>query len=384
LNNPGAFMQKMIDFKKDAIPESTVKKVMAVMNSDEFTLERVKAASTALVAIHKWVSAMMSYHELLKIVGPKREKVAEMNAKLAIVRASLADKRKRLREVEEKIESLERMYREKTELEATLSKQIGDCLVKLDRAGKIIGGLEGEKTRWTATVERLEREFGLLIGNSLVGAGMVAYSGAFTAQFRNELETQWRANIKLLGIDFYDNVSMKGLLEDPVRTKIWTASTLPNDNLSIENAIIIFKSRRWPLMIDPQNQANKFIKNLGKDEAESGLDVFKMSDSTLLRNLELGIQFGKWVLIENVGEDLDPALEPILLKQVDKSGSLKLGDKSIPWNNSFKFFMTTTIPNPHYSPETSVKVTILNFAITPFGLEEQMLNQFVSQEMPDL
>jgi dynein heavy chain len=137
-------------------------------------------------------------------------------------------------------------------------------------------------------------------------------------------------------------------------------------------------------MIDPQNQANKFIKNLGKDEAESGLDVFKMSDPSLLRNLELGIQFGKWVLIENVGEELDPALEPILLKQVDKSGSLKLGDKSIPWNNSFKFFMTTTIPNPHYSPETTVKVTILNFAITPFGLEEQMLNQFVSQEMPDL
>jgi dynein heavy chain len=46
--------------------------------------------------------------------------------------------------------------------------------------------------------------------------------------------------------------------------------------------------------------------------------------------------------------------------------------------------MTTTIPNPHYTPETQVKVSILNFAITPFGLEEQMLNQFISQEMPDL
>ncbi len=340
------------------------------MSSEDFTLEKVKSASNALVAIHKWVSAMLSYHELLKIVGPKREKVAEMNAKLAVVRASLAEKRKKLREVEEKIDALERMYREKVELEASLQKQIGDCMIKLDRAGKIISGLEGEKTRWTQTVARLEKEFGLLIGNSLVAAGMVAYSGAFTAQFRSEMEANWREKIKNLGIDFYDQVSMKGLLEDPVRTKIWTAATLPNDNLSIENAIIMFKSRRWPLMIDPQNQANKFIKNLGKDEAESGLDVFKMSDGQLLRNLELGIQFGKWVLIENVGEELDPALEPILLKQVDKSGSLKLGDKSIPWNNSFKFFMTTTIPNPHYSPETTVKVSILNFAITPFGLEE--------------
>jgi len=177
---------------------------------------------------------------------------------------------------------------------------------------------------------------------------------------------------------------MKSLLENAVQTKIWTAASLPNDNLSIENAIIIFKARRWPLMIDPQNQANKFIKNLGKDEGETGLDVFKTSDANLLRNLELGVQFGKWVLIENVGEELDPALEPILLKQVDKQGSLKLGDRIIPYNKSFRFFMTTTLPNPHYAPETQVKVTILNFAITPFGLQEQMLNQFVSLEMPDL
>lgn len=111
-----------------------------------------------------------------------------MNAKLAVVRASLAEKRKRLAEVVEKIEGLERMYKEKVDLEASLEKQIGDCMVKLERADKIINGLKGEKTRWTSTVERLEKEFGLLIGNSLVAAGMVAYSGAFTAQFRTELE----------------------------------------------------------------------------------------------------------------------------------------------------------------------------------------------------
>jgi len=213
---------------------------------------------------------------------------------------------------------------------------------------------------------------------------MVAYAGPFTAQFRQELELEWREGITKRKVDLLPEICMKQLLEDPVTTKLWTAYSLPNDNLSIENGIIMFGSRRWPLMIDPQNQANKFIKLFGKDNSESGLDVFKLSDGNLLRNLELGVQFGKWVLIENVGEELDPALEPILLKQVDKSGSLRLGDKSIPYNQSFKFFMTTTLPNPHYSPETSVKVTILNFAITPFGLEEQMLNQFVGQEMPEL
>jgi dynein heavy chain len=85
------------------------------------------------------------------------------------------------------------------------------------------------------------------------------------------------------------------------------------------------------------------------------LDVFKQSESNLLRNLELAIQFGKWVLLENVSESLDPALEPILLQQKIKQGSsyvIKLGDKSVPYNETFKFFLTTTLPNPHYSPET--------------------------------
>ena len=83
-------------------------------------MEKVKSASQALVAILKWSSAMMSYHELLKVVNPKRAKVKEMNEKLAIVRASLAEKRKKLKEVEEKIEGLERMFAEKKELEARL------------------------------------------------------------------------------------------------------------------------------------------------------------------------------------------------------------------------------------------------------------------------
>merc|ERR1719359_1597645 len=139
-------------------------------------------------------------------------------------------------------------------------------------------------------------------------------------------------------------------------------------------------------MIDPQRQANKYIKNMGK-EVETGIDICKLSDPTFLRTLELGIQFGKWILLENIGIDLDPALEPILLQQKIKDGSsyvIKLGDKTVNYSDTFKFFLTTTLSNPHYSPETSVKVTLLNFAITPQGLEDQMLGITVAKERPDL
>lgn len=104
---------------------------------------------------------------------------------------------------------------------------------------------------------------------------------------------------------------MINYLGEPVKIQTWNIAGLPKNDTSIENGIIIDKSRRWPLMIDPQNQANKYIKNMGKDQPE-GIDQIKASDQNLMRTLELAIQFGKWVLLENVTENLDPSLEPIL------------------------------------------------------------------------
>lgn len=193
--------------------------------------------------------------------------------------------------------------------------------------------------------------------------------------------------MKELHISFTENINMRSVLGKDVTIRSWAVAGLPSDNLSIENGIIMFGSRRWPLMIDPQTQANKFIKKMGAQTEDVNLDVFKLSENNLIRSLELAIQFGKWVLLENIGEYIDPALEPILLQQKVKQGqnwTIKIGERSIPYNDNFKFFLTTTLPNPHYSPETSVKVTILNFSITPVGLEEQMLNLMVLLEMPEL
>lgn len=70
-------------------------------------------------------------------------------------------------------------------------------------------------------------------------------------------------------------------------------------------------------MIDPQGQANKWVKN---SERENNLNVIKLTDGDFMRTLENCIQFGTPLLLENVGEELDPSLEPLLLKQVFKQG----------------------------------------------------------------
>ena len=168
---------------------------------------------------------------------------------------------------------------------------------------------------------------------------------------------------------------------------------MPSDSVSIENGIIVAKARRWPLMIDPQGQANKWVKNMNKEyrdaegETAGGIDVIKLSDKDYLRTLANGIRFGRAVLLENVGETLDAALEPLLQKQTFKQGGgevIKMGDDIIPYHPDFRFYITTKMRNPHYQPEVSVKVSLLNFFVTLDGLEDQLLGAVVMQEREDL
>jgi dynein heavy chain len=93
----------------------------------------------------------------------------------------------------------------------------------------------------------------------------------------------------------------------------WQIDGLPADDFSCENGLLTSMGRRWPLMIDPQGQANRWIRNT---YASKNLQIIKLSEKDFLRTLENGIRYGAPVMLENIGQELDPSLEPVLLKQV--------------------------------------------------------------------
>ena len=116
----------------------------------------------------------------------------------------------------------------------------------------MISGLEGEKVRWTETVADLGRRYELLIGDCLVAAGTMSYAGPFIASYRERLEETWREKLKELGVEHSHGVTMRDVLGNDVEIRSWAVAGLPSDSLSVQNGIIMFKSQRWPLMIDPQ------------------------------------------------------------------------------------------------------------------------------------
>ncbi|XP_075239189.1 dynein axonemal heavy chain 7-like isoform X2 [Convolutriloba macropyga] len=378
------FLDDLKTYDKDNIPVNIMTKVRKdYMPNPDFVPEKVAKASSAAEGLCRWIRAMEVYDRTAKYVAPKKAKLAEAEQELSVVMASLNAKRTELKNVQDRLASLKQQLKDSQDKKDNLEFEVDLCGKKLTRAEKLIGGLGGEKDRWTEASKTLQGIYDNLTGDVLVSSGIIAYLGAFTSAFRADCAKNWAKICKEKKIACSPVFSLKETLGEPIKIRAWNINGLPTDDFSIENGVIVDNARRWPLMIDPQGQANKWVKNM---EKENKLSVIKLTDPDYMRTLENCIQFGSPILLENVSEELDPTLEPLLLKSTFKQSGvecIKLGENIIEYSRDFRFYITSKYRNPHYLPEVAVKVTLLNFMITPEGLEDQLLGIVVAKERPD-
>ncbi|XP_055507859.1 dynein axonemal heavy chain 3 [Leucoraja erinacea] len=379
------FLESLKSYDKDNISPTVMKRIRErFIEHPDFLPSVIRNVSSACEGLCKWVRAMEVYERVIKVVTPKREKLRIAEGEFAVQMEMLNIKRDELKTLEDKLQALNDDFEIMNNKKKDLEDNIYLCSQKLVRAEKLIGGLGGEKDRWTEAARLLGIRYIDLTGDVLLSSGTVAYLGAFTVDFRVECQTEWQILCQEKIIPCSDNFSLSNTLGDPVKIRAWQIAGLPVDAFSIDNGIITSNSRRWSLMIDPQGQANKWIKNM---EKSNRLGVIKLTDTNYVRTLENSIQFGTPLLLENIGEELDPMLEPVLLKQTFKQQGvevMKVGENIIEYSHDFKFYITTRLRNPHYLPEVAVKVCLLNFMITPLGLEDQLLGIVAAKEKPEL
>ncbi|KAJ3181753.1 Dynein heavy chain 7, axonemal [Geranomyces variabilis] len=381
------FLASLRSYDKDNIDVKIMKVIRSRFIDDpEFNPDKVAKASSAAEGLCRWVRAMELYDRVAKVVAPKREALAKAEIEVAEVMSKLNEKRSALKAVEDRMANLESNFKAMTDKKDALEKQVVSVSNQLIRAEKLIGSLGDEKDRWTQTAADLQKQYIALTGDVLVASGMVAYLGAFTKAYRDECVIDWTRVCKERKIPCSDvpDIKLASVLGDPIQIREWILTGLPNDSFSVDNGVMIQNASRWPLMIDPQGQANRWIKNREKGKS---LQVIKLTDSDYIRTLENAIQFGTPVLLENIQEEIDAVLEPLLLKQTFRQGGvtcIRLGDSTVEYSLEFRFYMTTKLRNPHYLPELSTKVTLLNFMITPEGLEDQLLGIVIAKERPEL
>ena len=94
----------------------------------------------------------------------------------------------------------------------------------------------------------------------------------------------------------------------------WQANHLPSDDLCTENAIMLSRFNRYPLIIDPSGQATEFIMNEFKDRK---ITKTSFLDDSFRKNLESALRFGNPLLVQDV-ENYDPILNPVLNKELKR------------------------------------------------------------------
>jgi dynein heavy chain 1 len=162
----------------------------------------------------------------------------------------------------------------------------------------------------------------------------------------------------------------------------WQSKSLPADNLTTENAIMLKRFNRYPLMIDPTGQATTFLLNEYK---ERKITVTSFLDEAFLKVLESALRFGNSILTQDV-EHLDPILNAVLNKEIRGTGGrvlIHIGNQDIDFSPAFTMFLSTRDPSVEFSPDSCSRVTLVNFTMTRSGLQSQSLDQVLKVERPD-
>lgn len=336
-------------------------------------------------AFCKWVQAADKMEDAFRKVVPKREKMKEAEDKASKMKTELSLKQEELLKYQVKRDELKKQKNENEAEKIALEEEIKVTELRYDRAIVLIEALSEEKVSWEEKLEVMKGKFPHILGDCVMSAGVLVYLGPFSGRYRNIEIDKWMKIAEANKIVLSEKFSLEEAIGDAMEIRKWTIKGLPNDSISREKGLIVYKTTKVPLIIDPQTQANKWIKSIEKDR---DLIVTRLEKDDFLKCLDKAITFGKPLLIESVPVDIDPVIYPVLTKQTfrDTGGclSIKIGENVYDYNSAFKCFLTTKLSNPTFQPELTCKVAVVNFMITKEGLEDQLLELTVSKERPDL
>ena len=380
------FLKKMKNYEKDKIKDKWVSAIKKYTKSKGFTPEAMRAKSRAAAGMLQWVFAIVSYHAVAKNVEPLRLKVRNMEKAKSQGEKELAATQKLLAAVQAELSILNANF-EKADAELKdLNEKAQTMERRLTSASNLLEGLGSERARWSDEGTKLEEKKSRVVGDALLSASFLSYLGAFTFAYRAEmLDNTWATDCITRGIPLTDPFNVSEMLTTDAIVQLWGSQGLPGDASSIQSGILTTRASRFPLCIDPQQQAVRWIKK--KEGATGQLTVKRFTDGDFMKHLELAVQFGNPFLFENVATFIDPMIDPILEKNTFMQGPqrmIKLGDKVVEWDAEFRLYMTTKLANPHYSPEVMGKTMLVNYSVTINGLAEQLLGVVVSHESPQL
>lgn len=379
------FIANIIAFDSEAKMTRPVRERMRkeFLANSEFTFEKVNRASRACGPLVQWVTAQVNYSDILDRVGPLKQEVTQLEDRALQTKAEAKAVENNINELESSIDLYKTEYAALISETQAIKAEMSKVQFKVDRSVRLLDSLSSERIRWEEGSKSFETQISTLVGDVLVAAAFLAYSGLYDQTFRKSMVEDWFHQLHLSGIQYKSPNPITEYLSDADERLSWQANGLPVDDLCTENAIILKRFNRYPLIIDPTGRIPDFLR---KEHQDRRLTVTSFLDDTFSKQLESSLRFGNPILIQDA-EYLDPVLNHILNKEYQRTGGrvlIQLGKQEIDFSPSFKLYLSTRDPSATFAPDICSRTTFVNFSITQSSLQTQSLNDVLKSERPDV
>uniref|UniRef100_A0A183BLW5 Dynein heavy chain, cytoplasmic n=2 Tax=Globodera pallida TaxID=36090 RepID=A0A183BLW5_GLOPA len=373
------FISRILQFNTEAITPDITDKLRLYEGNPDWEFEKVNRASLACGPMVKWAKAQLSYAKMLNKVEP-------LNSELLRLVKDAEEKTVKGEELKHKIETLENRIQTLKDEYAQLigeAEHIKQSLAvvqeKVNRSIHLLKSLRVECDRWEAGRERFDQQNETLVGDVLLSAAFLSYSGYYDQLLRETIFQKWMGILQSSQVVFRQELARIEYLSAADDRLQWNNYGMPKDELCMENAIMLKRFNRFPLIIDPSGQSIEFICKefstaTGRDQKGA-----TMTTTSALR-------FGTTLLVQDV-ESYDPILNPVLNKEVKRTGGrvlITIGDQDIDVSPAFKIFLFTRDSSVEFPADVCSRVTFVNFTITRASLETQCLHQVLRSERPDI
>ncbi|GAA5826137.1 hypothetical protein JCM11251_007177 [Rhodosporidiobolus azoricus] len=353
------------------------------LSRPSFNYETVNRASKACGPLCKWVIAQVNYSDILDKVGPLRNEVQALEDQADTTMHQANALTSMISELEARIAGYKDEYAALISETQRIKTEMETVQTRVNRSITLLDSLGSEKERWEAGSHTFEEQMSTVAGDVLLSSAYLAYAGYFDQGYRQSMWHGWANHLADAGIKFKTELSLSEYLSTADERLEWHARSLPIDELCIENAIMLKRFDRYPLVIDPSGQATTFLLNEYKDRKVS---VTSFLDEAFLKNLESALRFGTPILIQDV-EHLDPILNAVLNKELRRAGGrvlIRLGNQDIDFSPSFTMFLSTRDPSVEFPADLNSRVTMVNYSITRASLQTQSLAQVLRVERPEV
>lgn len=349
----------------------------------EFNLESIQRASSACGPLARWVLAQVHYADILESVGPLRSQVDALEEEAHATKAKAAKADETVIQLEHSIAEYKREYAGLISETQALTNEMQAVEARVARSVRLLEGLSSERMRWSHGRDVFHTQMQTVAGDALLCAAVTAYAGFFDQACREALWRAWLTRLTTCDIPVRPTLSFADTLSTADERAAWQSMGLRTDALSIDNAVIMQRCTRVPLLIDPSGRATSFAAAL---YAEAQPAVTSFLDGGFAQVLERALRFGTPLIITDA-EYLDPILMPVLNEEKRRTGGrtlVRVGTADVDWASSFRLILTTRYAGIVLAPHIFARVQVVNFTMTHKSLEAQSLARILHTERPDI